>query len=98
MAAPLVAVVNDDTEFLDLMNLLLTDQGYQTILHSEGKTAYRMIRQRKPDLVILYLRLEHPEGGWKIMELLRLDPDTTHIPVIVCAADSRATGERRLAS
>lgn len=94
MTRPLIAVVNDDPAFLELMHDLLTDERYQTILLHEGSSAYDMIRRQNTDLVILDLRLEHPEAGWKTLELLRLDPETTDIPVIVCSADTRALREK----
>jgi CheY-like chemotaxis protein len=87
---PLIAVVNDDTTFLELMNDLLADQGCRTILIKEGDKAYRTIRHEKPALVILDIRLEHAEGGWMVLELIRLDPETTNIPVIVTSADAAA--------
>lgn len=90
MTRPMIAVVNDDPAFLELMQELLTDERYTTILLHEGNGAYDVIRQQKPELVILDLRLEHPEAGWKTLELLRLDPETTNIPVIICSADTRA--------
>ena len=94
MTRPLIAVVNDDAAFLELMHELLTDESYTTVLLHEGSSAYDMIRKQHPDLVILDLRLEHPEAGWKTLQLLRLDPETTDIPVILCSADMRALRER----
>jgi CheY-like chemotaxis protein len=94
MTRPLIAVVNDDPAFLDLMHELLTDESYTTVLLHEGSRAYDMIRNQHPDLVILDLRLEHPEAGWKTLQLLRLDHETTDIPVILCSADTCALREK----
>jgi CheY-like chemotaxis protein len=94
MTRPLIAVVNDDPAFLDLMHELLTDESYTTVLLHEGSSAYDMIRKQHPDLVILDLRLEHPEAGWKTLQLLRLDPETNDIPVILCSADTRSLREK----
>ena len=94
MTRPLIAVVNDDPAFLDLMHELLTDESYTTVLLHEGSSAYDMIRKQHPDLVILDLRLEHPEAGWKTLQLLRLDPETNDIPVILCSADTNALREK----
>jgi DNA-binding response OmpR family regulator len=89
MTQPLIIVVNNDTEFLDLMHDLLNMEGYRTTICKEGDKAYALIKEAQPDLVVLDIRLEHAESGWTILELLRLDPATTRIPVIVCSADSR---------
>lgn len=50
MTRPLIAVVNDDPAFLELMHDLLTDESYTTILLHEGNTAYEMIREQLPNL------------------------------------------------
>ncbi len=90
MSKPLIAVVNDDTTFLGLMQDLLDGQGYRTMLITEGDEAYHKIRKEKPELVILDIRLEHAESGWVVLDLLRLDPETTSIPVIITSADAQA--------
>ena len=92
--SPLIAVVNDDTVFLKLMHDLLTDEGYNVVLHIEGDSAYQLVRQEMPDLVILDIRIEHPEPGWVTLDLIRLDPVTTEIPVLVCSADARQLREK----
>ncbi len=83
-----IAVVDDDSALIDLMCELLADEGYDTISHKVGNTAYKMIKEKQPDLVGLDIRLETPDAGWLILELVRLDPQTTTIPVIVCSADT----------
>lgn len=94
MAKTLIAVVNDDTLFLELMHDLLTEEGYQTKIWKEGDKAYEMIREHRPALVILDIRMERPDTGWMVLELLRLDPATADIPVIVCSADTQRIREK----
>lgn len=45
-----------------------------------------MIKERQPTILILDIRMESPEAGFAVLDLLRLDPTTTHIPVIICTA------------
>ncbi len=97
MAEQTIAVVNNDTDFLGLMNDLLTLEGYQTLICREGDRAYGFIKEAQPDLVVLDVRLDHAEQGWTILELLRLDPATTQIPVIVCSADAQFLREKAAA-
>jgi len=44
------------------------------------------LRADLPDLIILDIRMETPESGWNLVELLALDRITHHVPVIVCSA------------
>jgi DNA-binding response OmpR family regulator len=85
MKRPLIAVVNQDTIFLQLMEELLSEEGYYTYIEKEGDRAYQSIKKRKPDLVILDIRLNDPEAGFKVIELMRIDPETVQIPVIICS-------------
>ncbi len=96
MAEPTIAVVNNDTDFLDLMEELLRLEGYNTLICREGDRAYELMKTVQPDLIILDIRLEHAETGWTVLERLRLDPKTTAIPVIVCSADSAFLREKAI--
>ena len=97
MVEPTIAVVNNDTDFLGLMEELLRLEGYKTIICREGDRAYELMKQVQPNLIVLDIRLEHAETGWKVLECLRLDPTTTAIPVIICSADSAFLREKALA-
>lgn len=96
MAEPTIAVVNNDTDFLGLMEELLRLEGHKTIICRSGDRAYELMKQVQPDLIVLDIRLEHAETGWTVLERLRLDPTTTAIPVIICSADSAFLREKAL--
>lgn len=89
MARPRIVVVNDDALFLLLMQEILEEEGYKAIIQHEGKGAYELIKREMPALVVLDIRLEHPDAGWQVLEQVRLDPHTADVPVLVCSADSR---------
>jgi DNA-binding response OmpR family regulator len=82
-----IAVINDDTAFLELMQDLLTDVGYDVALYKEGVAAHQQVLQNPPHLIILDVRIERPDSGWQVLEMLRLHPESSTIPVIVCSAD-----------
>src|ERR1051325_2479456 len=82
-----IALVNDDTVFLELMRELLESiEGYEVHVCRESNNVYAFVKELCPDLVILDIRMGGEERGWTILECLTLDPVTRPIPVIVCSA------------
>lgn len=85
-----IVVINDDTVFLNLMSDLLSEvEGYEVRVCREGSRAYTFVKEQRPDLVILDIRIDGQEAGWSILECLTLDPETSPIPLIVCSAAIR---------
>jgi DNA-binding NtrC family response regulator len=82
-----IAVINDDTTFLELMRQLLEEEeNYEVLICREWDRVYEFVKQHKPDLVIQDIRIGGEEHGWSILNLLTLDPETRPIPLIVCSA------------
>jgi len=81
-----LVVVNNDTDFLTLMNDVLSERGWETVVCRESGGAHKLVKEQQPDAVILDIRMEHPEAGWNVLELLQLDPETKDIPVLICSA------------
>ncbi|MBV9359527.1 MAG: response regulator, partial [Chloroflexi bacterium] len=78
-----IAVVNDDTAFLDLMYDLLEDlEGYEVLICRESDEVYGFVKREQPDLVILDIVMGREEAGWRVLNLLTLDPATRPIPVL----------------
>ena len=91
-----IAVINDDTAFLDLMrDLLETEGGYETVICREREDTHTFVRDQRPSLLILDIRIGGEERGWTILNLLTLDPDTRPIPVIVCSAAIQSLHEHQ---
>jgi CheY-like chemotaxis protein len=82
-----IAVINDDTTFLELMRQLLEEEeDYEVLICREWEHVYQFVKTHRPDLVIQDIRIGGEEHGWSILNLLTLDPDTRPIPLIVCSA------------
>jgi len=82
-----IALINDDTAFLELMrDLLETMEGYEVLICKESDNAYRFVKEQQPDLILLDIRMGGQETGWTLLEMLTLDPATRPIPLIVCSA------------
>jgi CheY-like chemotaxis protein len=50
---------------------------------------YYLVKRERPQLLILDIRIKNRDEGWKLLEQVRLDPATTHIPAIVCSGDAQ---------
>jgi len=91
-----VAVINDDTAFLDLMrDLLEQEEDYEVLICKEWNNAYQFVLDQQPDLVIQDIRIGGEEHGWTILNLLTLDPRTRPIPIIVCSAAIQSLHEHQ---
>jgi CheY-like chemotaxis protein len=91
-----IALINDDTTFLALMQELLEGiEGYEVRVCKQWDDAYGFVKESRPDLVILDIVFGREERGWTILELLTLDPQTRPIPLIACSAAVRSLQEHQ---
>ena len=81
-----IAVVNDDTVFLEMMSAVLKERGWDTDVYRESHRAFEDLKREPPDLIVLDIRMESPETGWTLLELITLDAGLRPIPVVVCSA------------
>jgi CheY-like chemotaxis protein len=86
MPVPLIAVVDDDQPFIDLVCDVLDDEGYATLCLYRSVGAYQAIKTQQPAAIILDMQMETPDAGLDVLTLLRRDPETADIPVILCSA------------
>jgi len=90
-----VVVMDDDTAFLQLMHVLLEEEGLEVLICREWDSAHEFVKEQHPDLIILDIRIGAEELGWTVLELLTLDPATRPVPVIVCSAAIQALHEHQ---
>jgi len=79
---PSILVIEDSKTHLKVIVQLLEEFGF-TVLHAENEQdAFRIVKQKTPDLILLELSLPGI-GGLEVCKLLRLDQDTGQIPIII---------------
>ncbi|HEX5669418.1 MAG TPA: GAF domain-containing protein, partial [Chitinophagaceae bacterium] len=89
-----ILVVDDDDSIRSLLRQELTEAGYYVREATNGKEALDMIRDHRPDLVILDIMM--PEmNGFDVAAILKNDPQTMEIPIIVLSiVQDKARGLR----
>jgi two-component system response regulator RpaA len=83
-----IVLINDDDAFLDLMEVLLEEDGrYDVRTCRQWEQAHAFVKEQRPDLVILDIVIgPGEERGWTLLSMLTLDPATLPIPLVVCSA------------
>ncbi len=72
---------------------VLADAGFSVVEASDGEEALRQVRESQPELIILDILLPKL-GGEQVLQVLRQDPATARIPVIVLSSLSQCNAER----
>ena len=75
------------------MDELLTEEGYRVIVATDAGKAYRIVRDQKPDLVILDIPVTEPNSAWTILNMIQMNPETQNTPVIVCSTQVHSMHE-----
>ncbi|HEV8338326.1 MAG TPA: ATP-binding protein [bacterium] len=90
-----VLYIDDDLSNVGVIRGLLAHRPGVTLLPAmQGRIGLDLAREHQPDLILLDLHLPDIPGG-EVLDRLRADPETRHIPVVVISADtSGAQAER----
>lgn len=88
MSKPRVLIVDDETSFLDIMNVILPRAGFEIITSTHGKEGLQMLYEHQPDLALLDDMLPGMSGG-DICLTVKGDPTIRHIPVVLYSAGPR---------
>lgn len=89
-----ILVINDTQELLEMFRTLLEMEGYDVVLSGMPILRVSEVEQIKPDLVILDLIFGDQKTGWQMLQMLKMQRSTMHIPVIVCTAALREVQEQ----
>lgn len=80
-----VLIVDDEPDVLELIGFNLRKAGIEVVTAPDGAQALRKASETAPDLIVLDLMM--PEiDGLDVCKLLRADPRTTTIPIIMLTA------------
>lgn len=86
--ADILLIIDDDTETLRLISLMLQRQGYQTMTATNGFEGLSLAQKNLPDLIILDIMMPDIDG-YTVAKKLKENPDTDSIPILIFTAKSQ---------
>lgn len=82
---PKILVVDDIPRNVRILRDRLVKEGYQVIEAGNGEEALEKVNRESPDLILLDIIMPNMDG-YQVLEHLKADETTRHIPVIVISA------------
>ena len=84
-----ILIIEDNQLNLELAQDLLEMSGYQVISATMAEAGIVLAKSEIPDLILMDIRLPGI-NGLDAIKLLKQDPSTQHIPVVVLTANAMA--------
>ena len=75
-----ILAVDDEPHMIELVNAILTGEGFEVVTASDGKEALQLLQKLKPDLVLLDMMMPGMSGR-EVCEKIRADPKTKNLKV-----------------
>jgi CheY-like chemotaxis protein len=92
---PVVLIVEDNRDFAQWLLDLAHDHGFKAVVTGRGQRALELVREFAPTAITLDLSL--PDiNGWQILDRLKSDLITRHIPVFVISANQEPENALKL--
>ena len=86
----LIAIIDDDPDILDASSLVLKSKGYDVITASNPADGYKIVTEKKPNLIILDVMMDEPDDGFFLAQKFRKEKINT--PILMYTSVSKAIG------
>lgn len=90
-----ILLVDDEYAIIEILAVLLGDEGYQVLTASDGNQALVVLREKVPDLVITDQMMPHV-GGAELFRAMRKDPALRRVPVVLMSSAAPALASTKL--
>lgn len=90
-----ILIIDDDEVLRYLLKGALANSGYRLMEANGGKEGIRLAHESRPKVIILDLAM--PDlSGFEVLDMLKRDPETKEIPVIIHTSQSLGSQDREL--
>ena len=83
-----ILLIDDEPELIKAVDIRLKSIGYEVALSYDGRAGIDKAKEIKPDLILLDLLMPIMDG-YSAAKILKDDPETKHIPIIILTASQR---------
>jgi signal transduction histidine kinase/CheY-like chemotaxis protein/cell division protein FtsB len=91
----IILIIEDDRKFATILIELTREKGFKCLLAEDGKTGLQLAEQYQPHAIILDISLPQVDG-WTVMERLKDNPQTRHIPVHFMSASDHSHEAKKM--
>ena len=91
---PYILLTDDDPDILENLLTILGSQPYRLATARDGKQCLALIKEERPDLLILDLLMPRLDG-WGVIRELRSDPEYADLPIMVLTTVVEDASRRR---
>jgi CheY-like chemotaxis protein len=86
MTVAKILIVDDDPDFLLVCRTVLKEAGYQVAEAANGRIALDLMREERPDLVLLDVMMSSILEGVDVSKEMESDPDLRDVPVVMVSS------------
>ncbi|MFP4323209.1 MAG: response regulator transcription factor [Anaerolineales bacterium] len=83
-----IVCIEDELDMIELVRLILTRKGFGFYSADGGEAGLTLIREVKPQLVLLDLMMPDMDG-WEVYQQMKADEELKQIPVIIITAKAQ---------
>jgi len=84
----LLLIIDDDDKFARILLDMARQQGFKAIVSLNSKQGLALAQQYQPNAITLDIYMPDMDG-WTLLDRLKHDPQTRHIPVHILSVDDR---------
>ncbi|MBF9194673.1 HAMP domain-containing protein [Microvirga terrestris] len=84
----IVLIIEDDAMFASVLLELAREEGFKGLIAMDGASALALAHRYKPHAITLDIGLPDMDG-WALLDLLKHDPRTRHVPIHVISVDDQ---------
>jgi len=78
----LIYVIDDEMEICELLKIALEARDYKVQVGYDGESAIKMVKKKKPDLLIIDLKMPRM-NGYEVIAHLKSQTETADLPIMV---------------
>ena len=76
-------LIDDDEDLLRSFQVILESNGFDVITCNEGKNGFLILKQDKPDLLVLDVMMNTNLEGYNLLHMIKSYPEYRNMPIIL---------------
>ena len=80
-----VLIIDDDPDIVEVTKLTLEQHGYEVVTAADGDEGLQRVKEDPPDLILLDVMMPKM-SGFEVCRIVKGNPKTAHIPIIMVTA------------